>query len=101
MFFPGPGSTGHCIYGFSPPQNPGQNPGQKPCRKSGGWSFFVRVQYENLGGPRRNYEQSRKNNVFPNYFRPSVLGGPAGREEELGETNETQEKSGETRRTTV
>ena len=34
-----PGSTVHCIYDFSSPENPGQNPGQnsgqKPAQKSG------------------------------------------------------------------
>ena len=29
-----PGSTVHCLYGFSPPQNPGQNLGQKSGQKS-------------------------------------------------------------------
>ena len=35
MFFLSPGSTVHCIYGFSPPPNPGQNPGQKSGQKPG------------------------------------------------------------------
>ena len=39
MFFPGPGSTVHCIYCFSLAPNPGQNPGQKSGQKSGGGTF--------------------------------------------------------------
>ena len=35
MFFPGPGSTVHSIYDFSPPPNPGQNADQKCGRKAG------------------------------------------------------------------
>ena len=35
IHFVRPGSTVHCIYGFSPPIKPGQNPGQKPDKKSG------------------------------------------------------------------
>ena len=49
MFFPGPGSTVHCIYGFSPPQSPGQNPGQKPGQKPGhkpGGELFRPLRYD-------------------------------------------------------
>ena len=66
-FFLRPGSTVHCIYGFSPPPNPGQKPGQKSDQKSGwrtigqrkgglatGASLRLSLANKNKKGPPKN-----------------------------------------------